>query len=62
MPESDEAARFAKLRHDLANPLAAVLAEAQLLLLDAPALDAETRRAIKVIEEMALKMRAMLKG
>ncbi len=62
MPESDEAVRYARLRHDLANPLAAILAEAQLLLLDAPALDAETRRAVKVIEEMSLKMRAMLKG
>jgi signal transduction histidine kinase len=62
MPEPDEAARYAKLRHDLANPLAAVLAEAQLLLLDAPALDVETRRAIKVIEDMAHKMRVMLMG
>ena len=62
MPESEEVARYARLRHDLANPLAAILAEAQLLLLDAPALDAETRRAVTVIEEMALRMRALLKG
>lgn len=60
MTDSDQ--RFARLRHDLANPLSAILAETQLLLLDAGRLDEETRRALKTIEEMALKMREMLRG
>jgi signal transduction histidine kinase len=59
---SDDDARFSRLRHDLANPLAAILAEAQLLLLDNPSLDEETRRALKTIEEMAMKMREILRG
>ena len=59
MPETDD--RFAKLRHDLANPLSAVLAEAQLLLLEGERVDEETRRALKSIEEAALRMRAILR-
>jgi signal transduction histidine kinase len=59
---SDDDARYSRLRHDLANPLAAILAEAQLLLLDGTSLDEETRRALKTIEEMALKMRTILRG
>lgn len=60
MSETD--ARLAKLRHDLANPLSAVLAETQLLLLEEGRIDDETRRALKSIEEAALKMRALLRG
>ncbi|MCH7778714.1 MAG: hypothetical protein IH878_19600, partial [Gemmatimonadetes bacterium] len=45
------AERLSKLRHDLANPLSAILAEAQLLLLRDPPLDKETLEAIKSIEE-----------
>ena len=52
---------MAQLRHDLANPLAAILAEAQLLLLDRPDLDPETRRGLQTIEAMALRMREMLR-
>lgn len=59
---TDDDARFSRLRHDLANPLAAILAEAQLLLLDNPSLDEETRRALKTIEEMSMKMREILRG
>lgn len=59
---SEEDARFSRLRHDLANPLAAILAETQLLLLDNPSLDDETRRALKTIEAMSLKMRELLRG
>lgn len=62
MPDTDESTRFARLRHDLANPLSAILAETQLLLLDDARIDAETRRALTVIEEMALKMRGLLRG
>lgn len=55
-------ARIARLRHDLANPLSAVLAEVQLLLLDRADLDEELRRALQTIEAMALRMREMLQA
>ncbi len=57
-----EAERFARLRHDLANPLAAVLAEVQLLLMDSHALSEETQTSLRAIEAAALKMRAVLRG
>ena len=49
-----------KLRHDLANPLAAILTEAQLLLLNEAALDPDTVRGLREIEAIALDMRDML--
>ena len=49
-----------KLRHDLANPLAAILTEAQLLLLNEAALDPETVRGLREIESIARHMRDML--
>ncbi len=52
--------RLRKLRHDLANPLSAVLAEAQLLLLREPPLDRETVEAIQIIEEQCRRMRNIL--
>lgn len=58
-PLHDE--RFARLRHDLANPLAAVLAEAQLLLMDADAFPEEARASLRAIEAAAVKMRAVLR-
>jgi signal transduction histidine kinase len=51
-----------KLRHDLSNPLAAVLAETQLLLLGADALDAETVSGLKQIEALARRMRDILEA
>jgi signal transduction histidine kinase len=51
---------LSKLRHDIANPLAALLTEAQLLLLDDAALDPETRRALREIEALARNMRDIL--
>lgn len=51
-----------RLRHDLSNPLSAILAEVQLLLLDADALDPETTRSLKEIERLARRMRDMLQG
>ncbi len=48
-----------KLRHDLANPLSAILAEAQLLLMGQP-LDAETEQSIKEIERLSRRMRDIL--
>ena len=49
-----------KVRHDLANPLAAILAEAQLLLLNEPELDADTVEGLRQIEALARRMREML--
>ncbi len=49
-----------KLRHDLSNPLAAILAETQLLLLNASSLDAETVEGLREIESLARRMREML--
>lgn len=52
----------ADLRHALANPLTALLTEAQLVLTGLTPLDGETRRALQAIEQLALRMRAILKG
>jgi signal transduction histidine kinase len=49
-----------RLRHDLANPLSAILAETQLLLLNADKLDAETVDSLKEIERLSRRMRDML--
>lgn len=53
--------RLRKLRHDIANPLAALLAEAQLLLLNAERFDPESLNGLKEIERLALRMRDILK-
>lgn len=58
--EQDE--RVRKLRHDLSNPLAAVLAEAQLLLLRADSLDPETVQSLSEIESLARRMREILQS
>jgi len=52
---------LAQLRHDLANPLAAILAETQLLLLTPEKFDTETVASLKQIEELARKMRQLLR-
>jgi signal transduction histidine kinase len=49
-----------RLRHDLSNPLSAILAETQLLLLNADKLDAETVTSLKEIERLSRRMRDML--
>lgn len=51
-----------RLRHDLANPLSAILAEAQLQLLNEDALDAEVAQAFREIERLARRMRDILHG
>jgi signal transduction histidine kinase len=56
-----ESASLAKLRHDLSNPLSALLAEVQLLLLDEGQLDEETLTGLKQIEALAIRMRGMLR-
>ena len=52
--------RLQTLRHDLSNPLAAILAETQLLLLNEKQLDAETVESLKRMEALARKMRQIL--
>lgn len=56
-----EAAGLSRLVHDLANPLSAVLAEAQLLLLEARHLSPDAVTSLKAIETAALRMRAILR-
>ena len=58
MTEGD---RFSKLRHDLANPLSALLAEAQLLLMDTSNLPVEVHQSLKEIESLAIRMRQILR-
>lgn len=53
--------RLAKLRHDLANPLAALLAEVQLVLLGDGPMDEETKRALQEVEKLAIRMRTILR-
>lgn len=56
-----DAADIRKLRHDLANPLGALLTEVQMLLMDDdPARNPETTAALKQIEMLARQMRDML--
>ena len=57
---STETEVIRKLRHDLANPLAALLAETQLLLLNEATLDTETVEGLREIEGFARRMREML--
>jgi signal transduction histidine kinase len=52
----------AKLRHDLSNPLSAILAETQLLLLAPEKFDADTVTSLKQIETLARRMRQLLQG
>jgi len=56
-----DADRLSKLRHDLSNPLSALLAETQLLLLNEPQLDASTVTSLREIEALAIRMRTMLR-
>lgn len=49
-----------KLRHDLSNPLSAILAETQLMLMRADALDEETVTGLREIEALSRRMRSML--
>lgn len=54
--------RYRKFRHDIANPLAALLAEVQLLLLNADKIDPETVSSLREVERLALRMRELLKN
>ena len=57
---ADAPVDLSKLRHDLSNPLAAILAETQLLLLTPEKFDEETLSGLKQIEDLARKMRQLL--
>ena len=59
---TDQKAKLAKLRHDLSNPLSAILAETQLLLLTPDKFDEESLTGLKQIEDLARKMRQMLQS
>ena len=59
-PAGEGDAALRKLRHDLSNPLAAVLAETQLMLLSSEGLNAETVAGLRQIETLARKMRQIL--
>ncbi|MEI2720490.1 MAG: histidine kinase dimerization/phospho-acceptor domain-containing protein [Gemmatimonadales bacterium] len=52
---------IAKLRHDLANPLAAILAETQLLLIGDEEMSPDVKQALKEIEKLSIRMRAILR-
>ena len=59
---SDALEPIRKLRHDLSNPLAAILAETQLLLLGADKYDGETVTSLKQIEALSRRMRDILEA
>jgi signal transduction histidine kinase len=56
-----DADRLSKLRHDLSNPLSALLAETQLLLLNEIQIDPVTVTSLREIEALAIRMRTMLR-
>jgi len=56
----DDGQRLAQLRHDLANPLSAILAEIQLLLMSEGELAPEVVAALRTIEQQAIRMRTQL--
>ena len=56
-----ESERLNRFRHDLSNPLSALLAETQLLLLNEAQIDPETLTGLREIEALAIRMRAMLR-
>ena len=58
---TSEPDRFHKLRHDLSNPLSALLAETKLLLLNESKLDPETLTSLREIEALAVRMRGILR-
>jgi signal transduction histidine kinase len=53
--------RLLRVRHDLANPLSAILAETQLLLMRIEQLPPDVNESLIAIESAALRMRAMLR-
>src|SRR4051794_426071 len=60
-PTMDDSERLSRLRHDLSNPLSALLAETQLLLLNETQIDPEVVTSLREIEALAIRMRTMLR-
>lgn len=58
---SDQPDPLRKLRHDIANPLGAILAEAQLQLLNEAELSPDLVRAFREIERLARVIRDQLR-
>jgi signal transduction histidine kinase len=56
-----DAERLSKLRHDISNPLSALLAETQLLLLKETQYNTETATSLREIEALAIRMRTLLR-
>jgi signal transduction histidine kinase len=56
-----DAKRYSRLKHDLANPLSAILAETQLLLLRTDELPDDVVESLRAVETGALRMREMLR-
>lgn len=52
--------RVVDLRHQLSNPLSALIAEVQLTLMSAQQYDGETRQSLRDIEVLALRMHAIM--
>jgi len=61
MTEATNIDPIQQLRHDLSNPLSALLAEAQLLLLNENKVDPEILSSIREIEALAIRMRNILR-
>jgi len=59
---ADTRAALLKVRHDLSNPLSAILAETQILLLTPEKFDEETLSSLKQIEDLSRKMRQILQA
>ena len=57
---NDVEQRISELRHDLSNPLAAVLAETQFLLLQPESYEEDTVASLKQIEALARRMRDII--
>lgn len=51
-----------RLRHDISNPLAALLAEVQLMLMSSDQLDSETANGLREVEKLARRMRQILQN
>jgi len=52
---------LSRLRHQLSSPLAAILAQTQLLLLDEALMNPDVVAGLREIEALALRMRGMLR-
>ena len=59
---ADTRAELMRVRHDLSNPLSAILAETQILLLTPEKFDEETLSSLKQIEDLSRKMRQILQA